>query len=89
MSMQPVHRLYTEKKNQTAIVRLIAEQFESFTLQPVTGYYRGKPEPAIVVEVIGASAPAIRKLAQKIKKMNGQKSILILRFRANADTARW
>ena len=89
MSMQSVHRLYTEKKNKAAILRLIAEQFESFTLQPVTGYYRGKPEPAIVVEIVGASAPAMRKLAEKVKRMNGQKSILTIRFRAEAETSRW
>ena len=89
MSMQSVHRLYTEKKNQAAIVRLIGEQFESFTLQPVTGYYRGKPEQAIVIEIVGASISAVRNVAEKIKKMNGQRSILTIRFRADADTVRW
>jgi hypothetical protein len=89
MSMQSVHRLYTEKKNQAAIVRLIGNEFESFTLQPVTGYYRGKPEQAIVIEIVGASVSAVRRIADQIKKMNGQKSILTIRFRADAETVRW
>jgi hypothetical protein len=89
MSMQSIYRLYTEKKNQAAIVRLIGEQFESFTLQPVTGYYRGKPEHSIVVEIVGASPSAIRGVAQKIKRMNGQKSILSIRFRGEAESIRW
>jgi hypothetical protein len=89
MSMQSVHRLYTEKKNQAAIVRLIGKEFESFTLQPVTGYYRGKPEQAVVIEIVGASVSAVRKIVDKIKKMNGQKSILTFRFRADAETVRW
>ena len=89
MSRQSVHRLYTEKKNQAAIVRLIGEEFESFTLQPVTGYYRGKPEPAIVLEIVGANASALRKVAEKIRKMNGQKSILTIRFQAETEALRW
>jgi hypothetical protein len=89
MSMQSIYRLYTEKKNQAAIVRLIGDQFESFTLQPVTGYYRGKPERSIVVEIVGAGPSAIRALAQKIKRMNGQKSILSIRFRGEANSIRW
>lgn len=89
MSKQSVHRLYTQKKNQAAIVRLIGREFESFTLQPVTGYYRGHSEQAIVVEIVGASVAAIRKVAEKIKRMNGQKSILTIRFRADVETVRW
>jgi hypothetical protein len=89
MRMQSVHRLYTEKKNRAAIVRLIGEQFESFTLQPVSGYYRGKPEQAIVIEIVSASISDVRKIAEKIKTMNGQKSILTIRFRAEAETVRW
>jgi hypothetical protein len=35
-------------------VRVISKQFENFTLQPTTGYYRGKPEKSIVLEFVGA-----------------------------------
>jgi hypothetical protein len=49
MSRQTIHRIYTEDKRRATIVRAIAKQFESFTLQPTTGYYRGKPEKSIVL----------------------------------------
>jgi hypothetical protein len=40
MSRQTIHRFYTEDKRRATIVRAIAKQFESFTLEPITGYYR-------------------------------------------------
>jgi hypothetical protein len=89
MREQTIHRLYTEQKNKRLITRLLKEHFESFTLQPVTGYYRGNSEKAIVVEIVGATPSAIRKVAEQIKKMNGQKSILAIRFPAKSNVIRW
>ncbi len=59
-----IYRIYTEEKNKKAIVRLVAEHFESFTLQPTLGYYRRKPEKSIVIEIVGAKAGQIRRLAE-------------------------
>ena len=58
MSRQTIHRIYTEDKRRATIVRVISKQFESFTLQPTTGYYRGKPEKSIVLEIVGAKESA-------------------------------
>jgi hypothetical protein len=89
MREKMIHRLYTERKNKRLIIRLLGEHFESFTLQPVTGYYQGNSEKAIVVEIVGATPSAIRKVAAQIKKMNGQKSILTVRFPAQSSSIRW
>lgn len=83
-----IYRIYTEEKNKKAIVRLVAEHFESFTLQPTLGYYRRKPEKSIVIEIVGANADQIRRLAERIRKMNGQKSVLILKFSADSEIRR-
>jgi hypothetical protein len=88
MKSQPAHRIYTEEKNKKAIVRLISEHFESFTLQPTLGYYRGRPEKSIVIEIVGAKPPEINRLADRIRKMNGQQSILILRLNTNTEVHR-
>ena len=42
--MNTVYRIYAEGLNRSKILRLAGKAFESFTLQPTTGYYRGKPE---------------------------------------------
>jgi hypothetical protein len=62
MSRQIIHRIYTEDKHRATIVRVIAKQFESFTLQPTTGYYRGKSEKSIVLEFVGAKESQVKWL---------------------------
>jgi hypothetical protein len=89
---QPTHtisRIYTEKKNSRRIAKLISGQFESFTIHPTVGYYRGNREPSIAIEIVAANPAAIRKLAERIKEMNGQKSILTVSFSAQVDSIRW
>lgn len=83
-----IFRIYTEEKNKKAILRLVAERFESFTVQHILGYYRRKPEKSIVIEIVGGKAIQIKRLADSIRKMNGQKSVLILTVRGQSKTHR-
>jgi hypothetical protein len=73
MKSRTVHRLYTEEKNRKAILKLTAAAFESFTVQPTIGYYRGKPEKSMVIELAGVSEKTISALARRVRAMNGQK----------------
>jgi hypothetical protein len=57
--MRTIHRIYTENKNERQIIRLASASFESFTVQPTSGYYRGKLERSVVVEIIGAQQDAV------------------------------
>lgn len=88
MAAQNIHRIYTEAKNEREIVRLASARFESFTVQPTSGYYRGKRERSIVLEIVGAQPHLVRDLAQLIRCMNGQKSVLILKTRGDATVTR-
>lgn len=88
MRATSIYRIYTEAKNKREIVLLTGKQFESFTLQPTIGYYRGSPEKSIVIEIVGANEREVRQLAQRIQKMNGQKSVLITRLQGKAKTMR-
>jgi hypothetical protein len=83
-----IFRIYTEEKHKRDIVRLAGKAFDNFTLQPTLGYYKGKPEKSIVIEIIGAREPAIKELALRIRKMNGQKSVLIMKLRGQARITR-
>jgi hypothetical protein len=83
--MDTVYRLYTEDMNRKDVVRLTAEHFQSFTLQPTEGYYGGEPEPSIVLEIVEAEDDAIRQLARSIRRLNGQKSVLLLRLQGKAE----
>jgi VCBS repeat-containing protein len=83
-----VHRIYTEDKNKSEILRLASTQFESFMVQPTDGYYQGKHERSIVLEIAGAQQRQVEKLAEQIRHMNGQKSVLILKTRGTATATR-
>ena len=56
--------------------RLAAAKFENFTLQPTTGYFQGKAEDWIVIEIVQAQEKDVANLAKSIRRLNGQKSVL-------------
>jgi hypothetical protein len=84
MSRQSIHRVYTEDKRRATIVRVISKQFANFTLQPTTGYYRGKPEKSIVLEIVGAKESQVKWLAARIREINQQASVLVITLKGHA-----
>ena len=76
--MNTVYRIYTEDLNRSKIMRLASKTFDSFTLQPTTGYYRGNPEKSIVLEIVEAQQSEVTALANAIRQLNGQKSVVIM-----------
>jgi hypothetical protein len=84
MSRQNIHRVYTEDKRRATIVRVISKQFDNFTLQPTTGYYRGKPEKSIVLEIVGAKESEVKWLAARIREINRQASVLVITLKGRA-----
>ena len=68
MSCQTIHRLYTEDQRQATMVRAIAKEFESFTLQPTTGYSRAKPEKPMVLKIVGAEESQVKWLPRVFEK---------------------
>jgi hypothetical protein len=78
MSGRVIHRIYTEDKRRATIVRVISKQFDDFTLQPTTGYYRGKPEKSIVLDFVGAKESQVKWLAARIREINRQASVLVI-----------
>lgn len=88
MRNKHIYRVYTEEKNKRDIVRLAAQQFENFTLQPTLGYYQGRSEKSIVVEVVGASERSVTQFASRIQKMNGQKTVLLMKVNVRTKLTR-
>ena len=76
--VQIIHRVYTEDIRRKSIIRAVATFVENFTLQSTTGFYKGRAEPSIIIEIIGAKKGQIKSLAARIREINGQKSVLIL-----------
>jgi hypothetical protein len=83
-----IYRIYTQEKNRDKILKLVSKQFESFTVQPVLGYYKKQQEKSIVLEIVGARAREIEQLAASIREMNGQTSVLTIHLQGDAKTIR-
>jgi hypothetical protein len=84
MSRQSIHRIYTEDKRRATMVRAISKQFDNFTLQPTTGYYRGKPEKSVVLEFVGAKESQVKWLAARIREINRQASVLVITLKGRS-----
>jgi hypothetical protein len=84
--MNTVFRIYTEDVNRDEIIRLTGKKFDSFTLQPTTGYSQGKPEKSIVLEIVEAKKKDVTAVAKQIRGLNGQKSVLVMRLNGKAKT---
>jgi hypothetical protein len=88
MPTTTIHGIYTEGKNEPEVVRLAWGRFDSFTVHPTAGYYQGEWERSVVLEVIGAHQRDVNSLAESIRHMNGQKSVLIVKTRGTSEVTR-
>jgi hypothetical protein len=86
--MNTVYRIYTEDLNRDEIIRLTATEFDSFTLQPTTGYYEGKPEKSIVLEIVEAKKKNVTAVAKRIRGLTGQRSVLVMRLTGKAKNVK-
>jgi hypothetical protein len=84
MGPQKIHRIYTEDFRRKTLVRAFSKKFASFTLQPTTGYYAGKAEKSIVLEIVGAGDAEVRWVADQIRKINQQSSVLVVSIAGRA-----
>lgn len=82
--MKKVHRIYTQDADKDAVISIVTENFESFTVQPTTGYYQGKPESSIVIEIVGAKQPQIDRVAKDIRKITSQSSVLVVSLKGRS-----
>ena len=85
--MCKLFRIYTSDKNRRAVLRLAADKFESFTLHPATGFYRGQPEESLMIELVQVKEQDVEALAQSIRELNGQKSVLVVSLHADTQNA--
>lgn len=65
-------RLYTEDVNRDALLSLLDDRLQSYTLIEAIGRYCGGHERSVVIEVAGLNAFDARELAKDIGALNGQ-----------------
>ncbi len=72
-------RIYTEDKNLGAILGIVGSYFEGFTVYKTLGVWQGKKESSLVIEIVENKiwSHKVKEAAQRIKKHNKQKAILV------------
>jgi hypothetical protein len=86
--MEKVYRIYTQDVHRKRVIKLVTSKFESFTLQPTRGYFKGRPEKSIVIEIVEAKQKEIELLARGIGEINGQRSVLVMNLSGRAKKIR-
>lgn len=71
------HRILTEDINRSDVIGIVAKHFDAFTVTLTWGYWKGKAEPALDIELIGAAYADARRVALEIKDANKQESVLL------------
>ena len=74
------YTIYTEDINRQEILRLLNYYgYVSFNISERLGYWQGKSEKSIAIEIIGGTDRdiSIKDLVTAIKKINRQESILL------------
>ncbi len=80
-----LYRIWTEDKNEHLVRCIVNERFKGYSIYKAKGYWHGKVEDSLVVEIDTTDVPgtedvdyiSISQVAKQIKKTNQQESVLI------------
>lgn len=84
-----LYRILTEDKNHDKIVKIVNRKFDGFTLLTGIGYWRGKPEICLIIEISAPDLAGNRRkviaIVQRIKKLNDQEYILLQKIDCRSE----
>ena len=72
-----LYRIMTEDLNRQAVLSEVSKSFEGFTVREALGYWRGTPEASITIEIITDDKPGVLRVAEAIRVLNHQESVLV------------
>ena len=83
-----IYRLYTENKHRSFIEHLVARYFSGFTIYKAIGYWQGKKEKSLVIEIVSDSGGAyvfINLICKAICGYNKQQTVMVLTSEINSE----
>jgi len=85
--MEMIYRLHTENVGRKGIAEMVSKYFQGFTLIDATGYYKGKAERSLVIEIMApvTMGHVVRFLGKLIAWKNGQECVLITCEKTRAE----
>jgi len=73
-----LYRICTEDKNRKSVETLLSTSFDGFAIFSGVGYWKGKQEKALTIEIFGDNiGDTVKFVAHCIKVLNNQESVLI------------
>jgi hypothetical protein len=84
-----LYRIFTEAADNLeqyqAVLDVVRAQFDGFTVIPAIGYYKGKREHSVIIEIsvspypilTSLSSVTINHVAREIKRVNKQESVMV------------
>ncbi len=75
-----LYRIQTQNKRRKFIERLVSEHFAGFSIYAQTGYWQGKREKSLCIEIVSdslATALKINKICKAICGYNKQDCVLV------------
>ena len=80
------YRIITEDKNRVRIESWVGIFFDSFTAYPAQGYWKGKRENSLIIEIdVSPDDPKrVSMLADALKYINHQEAVLVQRLEVHS-----
>lgn len=77
-----MYRILTEDKNRESILRLLDDSFDGYTVTEAIRAWHGTRERSLAIDLIDVEYRDVESVAQGIRELNEQESVLILQFTA-------
>lgn len=74
-------KIYTEDKNRDGIKGIVGRFFDGYTLITGEGVWKGISEPCLIIEIVTdhqGSNGMVNRIAEDIKRINQQESVLVV-----------
>jgi len=79
-----LYRIFTERKNEEEIEKIVSKYYEGFTLIKSEGFWRLIKENSLIIEIVTEdSDKLINDLAKEIKAANNQEAVLVQKINNN------
>lgn len=75
------YRIYTEDTSRDTIREIVSAQFESYTMIPCMGVWKGSTENTVIIEILDDEhrEKDIYAVAEMIRYINHQEAVLVTR----------
>ena len=85
-----LYRILTEDKNLLSIRTIVSGKFESFTMIQASGFYKGKKEDTLIIEIdtLGLhekeAYSKVEEITTQISVLNNQEAVLVQQIVINS-----